>query len=101
MSRPPEPGAAPPQAPTSPGTELAGLPAWLYPAGFWVTGALLLLGFLVPRLAVAGVVSVGLIPVLAALWVAVGAWRVDRRLSIAALLALLGLALVVVVRRFV
>ncbi|MDO4263115.1 MAG: hypothetical protein Q4C67_02850, partial [Deinococcus sp.] len=34
------------------------------------------------------------IPVLAALWVAATAWRADRRLSVAALLAVLGLGAV-------
>ncbi len=39
-----------------------------------------------------------LVPVLAAVWVAVAAWRRDRRLSVAALVALLGLAVVFFVK---
>lgn len=90
MSRPPERQ-----------NELAGLPAWLYPAGFWAAVALLAVGVLFPDLAVLGVACVGLVPVLAASWVAVSAWSRDRRLSVAALLALAGLALVVVVKGFI
>jgi hypothetical protein len=81
-------------------TELAGLPAWLYPLGFWVAVTLLALGVLVPRLALLGVVGVAAVPVLAAVWVAVGAWRRDRRLSLTALAALGGLAVVFVVKGF-
>ncbi|RJF71117.1 hypothetical protein D3875_05500 [Deinococcus cavernae] len=81
--------------------ELAGLPAWLYPAGFWVTLVLLALGVLVPRLSFLGVISIGTVPVLATLWVAVTAWQRDRRLSLAALAALGGLALVFIVKQFV
>ena len=79
----------------TPDTELAGLPAWLYPAGFWVAVLLLAAGVLFPDLAVWGVVWVGLVPVLAAL---VTGWQKDRRLGMAAGLALLGLGLVVVIR---
>lgn len=85
----------------TPDTELAGLPAWLYPAGFWVAVLLLAAGVLFPDLAVWGVVWVGLVPVLAALWVLVTGWKKDRRLGMAAGLALLGLGLVVVVRGWV
>ncbi|PNY82273.1 hypothetical protein [Deinococcus koreensis] len=81
--------------------ELAGLPAWLYPLGFWVGVAALALGMLVPGLAVAGVVWVAAVPVLAALWVALAAWKVDRRLSLAALMALAGLAVVFVVKQWI
>ncbi|MBZ9713085.1 hypothetical protein [Deinococcus multiflagellatus] len=87
--------------PGSPSAELAGLPAWLYPAGFWVGVALLALGVLVPDLAWVGVVWVAAVPVLAALWVALTGWRRDRRLSVAALLALGGLLVVFVVKSFV
>ncbi|WP_221088168.1 hypothetical protein [Deinococcus aquaedulcis] len=83
-----------------PPTELAGLPAWLYPAGFWVGVALLAVGVVVPDLAWVGVVWVAGVPVLAAVWVALAGWRHDRRLSVAALLALAGLGLVVVVRQW-
>ncbi|UBV41779.1 hypothetical protein LAJ19_08950 [Deinococcus taeanensis] len=84
-----------------PDTELAGLPAWLYPLGFWVAVALLAVGVLWPDLSWVGVSWVGAVPVLAALWVAVAGWRADRRLSVAAGLALAGLALVVVVKQFI
>lgn len=85
----------------TPDTELAGLPAWLYPAGFWVAVLLLAAGVLFPDLAVWGVAWVGLVPVLAALWVLVTGWQKDRRLGMAAGLALAGLGLVVVVRGWV
>ncbi|EYB67473.1 hypothetical protein DEIPH_ctg040orf0038 [Deinococcus phoenicis] len=82
-------------------SELAGLPAWLYPAGFWVAVVLLAVGVLFPDLAAVGVTWVGLVPVLAALWVAVTAWNRDRRLSLAALAALGGLVVVYVVKSFI
>ncbi|MEF2279689.1 hypothetical protein V3W47_15445 [Deinococcus sp. YIM 134068] len=88
----------PPSSP--PDTELAGLPHWLYPAGFWVGVVLLALGVVLPRYAYVGVACVALVPVLAAVWVAVGAWRGDRRLSLAALAALGGLVVVYVVKGF-
>lgn len=74
--------------------ELAGLPDWLYPLGFWVAVVVLAVGVLVPELSGAGVVWVAAVPVLAAGWVAVAAWNRDRRLSVAALLALGGLGVV-------
>lgn len=86
--------------PPRPDTELAGLPAWLYPLGFWVAVGLLALAVLFPRLAALAVGWVGLVPVLAAVWVAVTAWGRDRRLSLAALAALAGLVVVFVVREF-
>lgn len=79
-------------------TELAGLPAWLYPLGFWVGVVLLAVGVLFPRLAAVGVTWVALVPVLAAVWVAATAWKLDRRLSLAALAALAGLAAVFLVK---
>ncbi|ABF44918.1 hypothetical protein Dgeo_0616 [Deinococcus geothermalis DSM 11300] len=82
-------------------TELAGLPAWLYPLGFWVAVALLALGALFPNLAAGAVAWVGLVPVLAAVWVAVAAWNRDRRLSVAALSALGGLAVVYMVKSLI
>ena len=85
----------------TPDTELAGLPAWLYPLGFWVGVVLLALGVVFPNLAAAGVAWVWLVPVLAALWVAVGAWNRDRQLSLAALSALGGLAVVFVVKSLI
>lgn len=96
------PETAPPGADRPPArAELAGLPDWLYPAGFWVAVAVLAASLFFPRVAVWGVAWVGAVPVLAALWVAVAGWRQDRRLSAAALAALAGLALVVVVRQFI
>ena len=92
------PQSPPPQKPDA---ELAGLPAWLYPLGFWVGVALLAGGVLLPAYAWVGVVWIASVPVLAAVWVALAGWRVDRRLSVAAVLALAGLALVVVVRQFI
>lgn len=89
----------PPSEPR-PGTELAGLPGWLYPAGFWSGVALLAAGVLWPRLALLAVGWIGLVPVLAAVWVMVSAWGHDRRLSLAALAALAGLAAVFVVKSF-
>lgn len=82
-------------------TELAGLPEWLYPLGFWVGVGLLALGVLFPRLAALAVGWVGLVPVLAAVWVAVTAWTRDRRLSFAALAALGGLAVVFFVKNLI
>lgn len=82
-------------------SELAGLPAWLYPAGFWLAVALLAVGVLFPDYAFVGVACVALVPVLAAVWVAFGSWKFDRRLSLAALAALAGLGLVVVVKGFI
>ncbi|GHF33831.1 multisubunit Na+/H+ antiporter MnhB subunit [Deinococcus metalli] len=96
MSSPQRAPAGPDETP-----ELAGLPHWLYPAGFWVGVGLLAVGVLAPNLAAIGVVWIAAVPVLAALWVAVAGWRQDRRLSVAALIALTGLVLVVVVKQFI
>lgn len=82
-------------------TEVTGLPSWLYPAGFWVGVALLFVGVLFPDLAAVGVAWIGAVPVLAAVWVALAAWNKDRRLSVAALLALAGLVAVFVVKGLV
>lgn len=78
--------------------EQAGLPSWLFPAGFWAAVAALTLAVLMPRLAFLAVAWVMLVPVLAALWVAVAAWKRDRRLSMAALIALTGLGVVFLVK---
>ena len=83
---------------TSQSSEHAGLPAWLFPAGFWVAVVALALAVLFPRLAFWAVAWVMLVPVLAALWVMVAAWKLDRRLSGAALVALVGLAVVFFVK---
>ncbi|QFP77233.1 hypothetical protein DAAJ005_12785 [Deinococcus sp. AJ005] len=86
---------------TDKSAEIAGLPSWLYPAGFWVGVALLAVGVLFPGLAAVGVAWIGAVPVLAALWVAVTAWNRDRRLSVAALLALAGLVAVFFVKQLI
>ncbi len=81
--------------------EVAGLPAWLYPAGFWVGVAALAVGVLFPDLSAVGVAWIGAVPVLAAVWVAAAGWKQDRRLSVAALLALAGLVAVFFVKQFI
>ncbi len=82
-------------------TEVSGLPSWLYPAGFWVGVVVLTVAVLFPDLAAVGVAWIGAVPVLAALWVAVTAWNRDRRLSVAALLALAGLVAVFFVKQLI
>ncbi|WP_407538179.1 hypothetical protein Q0M94_08740 [Deinococcus radiomollis] len=79
-------------------SETAGLPSWLFPAGFWVAVVALALTLLLPKLALWAVGWVMLVPVLAALWVAVSALKRDRRLSVAALVALVGLVIVFFVK---
>ncbi len=79
-------------------SETAGLPSWLFPAGFWVAVVALAAAVLVPRLALWAVGWVMLVPVLAALWVAAAGWQRDRRLSLAAVVALAGLAVVFFVK---
>ena len=82
-------------------SETAGLPSWLFPAGFWVAVAALALAVLFPKLALWAVAWVMLVPVLAAVWVAVAAWTRDRRLSVAALVALAGLAVVFMAKNWI
>ena len=77
------------------------LPKWLYPGAFAVVVALLALGLFVPPIQFIGVLALLLTPVVAALVVVVTHWRNDRPLALAALLALLGLALVFLLRQFV
>jgi hypothetical protein len=79
-------------------SEQAGLPSWLFPAGFWAAVVALAVAVLFPQLALWAVGWVMLVPVLAAMWVAGAAWNRDRRLSVAALIALAGLAVVFVVK---
>ena len=79
-------------------SEQAGLPPWLFPAGFWVAVAVLAVAVLFPALSVWAVGWMLLVPVLAAVWVAAAAWKRDRRLSVAALVALVGLAVVYFVK---
>ncbi|MFC4452646.1 hypothetical protein [Deinococcus sonorensis] len=82
----------------APPSEQAGLPAWLFPAGFWVAVVLLAITLLVPAFARYAVSWVMLVPVLAALYVMLSGWRHDRRLSVAALIALAGLVVVFLVK---
>ncbi|GAA4004895.1 hypothetical protein GCM10022631_15010 [Deinococcus rubellus] len=80
-------------------SEQAGLPTWLFPLGFGVGLAALVVGVIWPAFARWAVYWLMLVPVLAALAVAIGNWRRDRRLSVAALLALLGVGLVLLGRQ--
>lgn len=88
-------------APDKPTPETAGLPGWLFPLGFGVGLALLIVGVIWPDFAHWAVYWLMLVPVIAAIFVAVSNWRTDRRLSVAALLALLGVGLVLVGRELV
>lgn len=88
----------PKNIPFSNASENAGLPSWLFPAGFWVAVGVLAVAVLVPKLALWAVAWVMLVPVLAAVWVAAAAWKLDQRLSVAALVALAGLAVVFLVK---
>lgn len=81
-------------------TEKKVLPEWLYPGAFWVVVLLLAIGLFVPAVENLGVLALLLSPVLAAVIVVVTHWRADRRLAVAALLALAGLVLVFFLRRF-
>ena len=97
MTRPS--GSPPPNIPFTPApSETAGLPSWLFPAGFWVAVALLAVTLLFPALALWAVAWVMVVPVLAAVWVAASAWRRDRRLSVAAVVAVAGLGVVFLVK---
>ncbi len=80
-------------------SEQAGLPGWLFPAGFGIGLALLVVGVIWPAFAHWAVYWLMLVPVLAALAVVIGNWRRDRRLSLAALTALLGVGLVLLGRQ--
>lgn len=77
------------------------LPPWLYPAFFWVALPVLALSLLVPRADQVGVWFMMTVPALAALVVVVRQWSTDRRVSLAALVALLGLGLVVLVKGWI
>ncbi len=77
------------------------LPPWLYPGATWAVTLLLALGLFFPVALNLGILALLLSPVAAALSVVVLHWRGDRRLAVAALLALGGLALVLLLRRFV
>lgn len=78
----------------NPTSEGAGLPNWLFGGGYFVALAALAVGLVWPQLDRYAVFWMMLVPVLGALYVAAANWKSDRRLSVAALLALAGLALV-------
>lgn len=86
--------------PTPQNTE-AILPPWLYPAFFWLALPLLAASLFVPALSAVGLWYMMTVPALAALVVTVTQWRVDRRVSLAALIALLGLVAVVIVKGWI
>lgn len=77
------------------------LPAWLYPAFFWAALPVLGASLLFPSLTFLGVWYMMTVPALAALTVAVTQWRSDRRVSLAALIALLGLGVVILVKGWI
>ena len=77
------------------------LPPWLYPAFFWVALPVLALSLLVPGAEQLGVWFMMTVPALAALVVVLTQWNADRRVSLAALIALLGLGLVVLVKGWI
>ncbi|MFC4426537.1 hypothetical protein [Deinococcus navajonensis] len=81
--------------------EVRVLPAWLYPAAFWLSLPVLLLSLLLPGGAVLGVWFMMAVPAVAALVVVLTNWSRDRRVSVGALVALIGLGLVVVVRNLI
>ncbi|AWN24247.1 hypothetical protein DKM44_14245 [Deinococcus irradiatisoli] len=92
--------------PTPPGTqthpqEHSVLPVQLYPALFWLALPVLALSLLVPGWANLGVWFMMGVPTLAAVVVLITKWREDRRVSLAALSALVGLGLVVVVKSLI
>ncbi|ACO47174.1 hypothetical protein DEDE109153_06155 [Deinococcus deserti] len=77
------------------------LPAWLYPAAFWLALPVLLLSLLLPDGADLGVWFMMAVPAVAALVVVVTNWGRDRNVSLGALIALIGLGLVVLVRALI
>ena len=82
-------------------SETAGLPTWLFPLGFGVGLLALIVGVIWPNFGRWAVYWLMLVPVLAALFVALSNWRGDRRLSVAALIALGGVGLVLLAREWV
>lgn len=86
--------------PTPQNTE-AILPSWLYAAFFWLALPLLAASLFFPALSAAGLWYMMTVPALAAMVVTVTQWRVDRRVSLAALIALLGLVAVVIVKGWI
>ena len=77
------------------------LPPWLYPTFFWLALPVLALSLFFPGLSSVGLWYMMTVPALAALTVAVTQWGDDRRVSVAALVALLGLGLVVLVKGWI
>ncbi|MFC6617277.1 hypothetical protein [Deinococcus radiophilus] len=73
---------------------LTGQVPQLYTWGTLAAGLLMAVTLIWPELAGLAVSTLAAVPVLAALWVAVTCWHTDRRLSLAALLAVAGLAAV-------
>lgn len=74
------------------------LPNWLYPLGFWLGLFTLAIGLFVPKLSSLGIVWLGILPIAAALWVAIASWKQDRHLSLSAMATLGGLAVVFIVK---
>lgn len=70
------------------------LPPQLYAYGTTSATLLMAAAIVWPPLSSYAIGWMAAIPVLSALWVAVTAWQTDRRLSAAAILAVLGLAAV-------
>lgn len=77
------------------------LPVKLYPVLFWLALPVLALSLLVPGWVNLGVWFMMGVPALAAVVVLITKWNEDRRVSLAALAALVGLGLVVVVKSLV
>lgn len=90
--------------PTEPPThhnETRILPPWLYPAFFWAALPILAVSLFIPGWANLGLWYMMTVPALAALIVAVTQWNQDRRVSFAAIIALIGLGLVVLVKGWI
>lgn len=77
------------------------LPAWLYPLCFWLALPTLLISVFVPGWDQVGVWFMMAVPTFATLVVCLTQWRRDRKVSVAALTALLGLAVVIGVRQLI
>ncbi len=77
------------------------MPAKLYPALFWLALPVLTVSLLVPGWANLGVWFMMGVPALAAVIVLFTKWREDRRVSLAALSALIGLGLVILVKSLI
>lgn len=77
------------------------LPNWLYPLGFWLGLILLGTSIFIPQWSWLGVIWLGALPVIAALWVAIASWSYDRQLSFSALAALGGLGIVFFIKAWI